>query len=178
MSKASNCSGGERETARLEGRGWRVQRERTRIATSTHPAKGFRVPGSGFGLAVPGSGFRVPGHLKLGTWHLELGTIQRDDCFQRAALPIGDDRSAGGHGLDGNYAELVLSRKDKGLASRKELGDFRIGESAQKSDTGAGLAPKAPVFLPSSDNPQWPSQSIERLDGQVNPLVRRKARHH
>ena len=93
------------------------------------------------------------------------------DGFSGAAAAKSDDRTSAGHRFDRHHPEILLTRKDQGLASR--VVPFQDIERLRAHDRhgGAGKASNFIEHLAAADHYELQFHFIEGTDGQIRPLV-------
>ena len=104
--------------------------------------------------------------------------VQPADGLERAAAAVRDHRGAGGLRLDRCDAEVLLG----GDQERRRGGDLRgrraVVEASGERHVGRQRGGKARALRPVADDDQRPvRQFTERVDDDVDPLVRHEARH-
>ena len=94
------------------------------------------------------------------------------DRLERTATGEGDRRAADRRRLERGESEVVVARKDQSPRALVERDQLRLGAPAEERHVRRRLAAEAIRARPGADHDQRKFQTPERLDGQVESLVR------
>src|SRR5437588_9532860 len=94
-----------------------------------------------------------------------------------APFPVRHDRRAERHRLERRNPEIFDSRQDQALRARQPLDDSSFRYEPQQLDVGGPPRRKSLEERPFADDDQALPASLERLDRELDALVRHERRH-
>ena len=100
----------------------------------------------------------------------------RHDRLQGPARGQGDHRAPGGHGLEGDDAEVLAAGEEHGPALAVEARDLRVAAPAEELDGRSGEGAQAGLLGAGPHDQEPPPERRGRADGQIDALVRHECR--